>query len=189
MSITIEPEPLSLKRLMGIALLSVALVLSISLATNKRIEVERPQLAVELRPLESKVEASSIEEVIPALAPEKPAEPVQEVKQPEVVVTPPEPVKPVTEPVVVAKPIVKKVHPKPVGDAKAFIYQKESGNNPHSVNKKSGACGLGQALPCSKMPCAMGDYACQDKFFTAYMQNRYGSWENARSFWLKNKWW
>ncbi len=82
MSITIEPEPLSLKRLLGLALLSVALVLSISLATNKRIEVERPQLAVELRPLESKVEASSIEEVIPALAPEKPAEPVQEVKQP-----------------------------------------------------------------------------------------------------------
>jgi len=167
MSITID-DPLSVRRLLGLALLSVALVLSISLATNKRIEVERPQLAVELRPLESKVEASSIEEVIPALAPEKPAEPVQEVKQPEVVVTPPEPIKPVVEPVVVAKPIVKP-KPKPQGSVQQMIIESaskygvsadkllriakcESGFNPNAINRGYTAggghpTGLFQYLP------------------------------------------
>lgn len=77
----------------------------------------------------------------------------------------------------------------PAGDAKAFIYSHESGNNPGSVNASSGACGLGQALPCSKMPCSMSDYGCQDNFFTQYMSERYGSWENARSFWLQHSWW
>ncbi len=77
----------------------------------------------------------------------------------------------------------------PAGDAKAFIYSHESGNNPGAINRSSGACGLGQALPCSKMPCSLSDYACQDNFFTGYMIARYGSWENARAFWLKNSWW
>lgn len=75
------------------------------------------------------------------------------------------------------------------GDAKAFIYARESGNNPGAINAGSGACGLGQALPCSKMPCSLSDYACQDNFFTQYMLNRYGSWENARAFWLSHRWW
>lgn len=74
-------------------------------------------------------------------------------------------------------------------DAKMFIYLKESGNNPGAINKSSGACGLGQALPCSKMPCSLSDYACQDNFFTQYMLNRYGTWDNAKSFWLSRGWW
>jgi hypothetical protein len=73
--------------------------------------------------------------------------------------------------------------------AKAFIYQHESGNDTTSVNKNSGACGLGQALPCSKMPCSMTDYGCQDSFFTEYMQGRYGSWINAYNFWQSHCWW
>lgn len=75
------------------------------------------------------------------------------------------------------------------GDAKAFIYQKESGNYPGAINKSSGACGLGQALPCSKLPCSLTDYACQDVWFTNYMKQRYGSWENAKAFWLSHSWW
>lgn len=75
------------------------------------------------------------------------------------------------------------------GDAKMFIYMKESGNNPNAVNRSSGACGLAQALPCSKMGCALGDYACQDAWATNYMQNRYGTWENAKAFWLQHSWW
>ena len=75
------------------------------------------------------------------------------------------------------------------GDAKMFIYMKESGNRPSAINASSGACGLGQALPCSKMPCSLSDYACQDAFFTRYMQARYGTWENARAFWLSHRWW
>lgn len=74
-------------------------------------------------------------------------------------------------------------------EAKMFIYMKESGNNPNAVNKSSGACGLGQALPCAKMGCALGDYACQDNWATNYMKSRYGTWSNAKSFWLNHRWW
>lgn len=77
----------------------------------------------------------------------------------------------------------------PMTDAKAYIYQHESGNNPGSINSGSGACGLGQALPCSKMPCSLTDYACQDAYFTSYMTSRYGTWENAAAFWQVNRWW
>ena len=77
----------------------------------------------------------------------------------------------------------------PVSDdeAKMFIYMHESGNNPNAVNSL-GCRGLGQACPGSKLPCG-ADYACQDAWFTQYMLNRYGSWNNARDFWLRNHWW
>ena len=74
-------------------------------------------------------------------------------------------------------------------EAKMFIYTKESGNRPNAVNASSGACGLGQALPCSKMPCSLEDYKCQDAYFTDYMIRRYGSWVAAKTFWLNNYWW
>lgn len=92
----------------------------------------------------------------------------------------PEPPKPVSQPVI-----------QPVSNisAKMFIYYHESGNNPSSVNRNSGACGLGQALPCSKMGCSLGDYACQDSYFERYMQARYGTWENAKAFWLAHHYW
>ena len=91
-------------------------------------------------------------------------------------------------------PQVAQTAPTPVisvseAEAKAFIYQHESGNNPGAINASSGACGLGQALPCSKMPCSLDDYNCQDQFFTQYMQNRYGSWANAMNFWQSKRWW
>ena len=77
------------------------------------------------------------------------------------------------------------------GDAKSCIYQKESGNNPSSINRSSGACGLGQAWPCSKLrlSCSLTDYECQDAFFTKYAIDRYGSWDNAWSFWQQHSWW
>ena len=67
--------------------------------------------------------------------------------------------------------------------AKAFIYCKESGNDPNAVNS-TGCRGIGQACPGSKLPCSGSDYACQDTWFTNYMQQRYGSWENAKAHWL-----
>lgn len=74
--------------------------------------------------------------------------------------------------------------------AKMFIYARESGNNPGAINASSGACGLGQALPCSKLPCSLSDYVCQDNWFTNnYMIPRYGSWDNAKAFWLSHSWW
>lgn len=81
------------------------------------------------------------------------------------------------------------VYPVSENAAKAFIYSHESGNNPGAINSSSGACGLGQALPCSKMPCSLSDYACQDAFFTQYIKSRYGTWANARAFWIANQWW
>lgn len=68
-------------------------------------------------------------------------------------------------------------------EAKAFIYFKESTNNPKAINASSGACGLGQALPCSKLPCSLDDRACQDEWFTNYMKGRYGSWSAAKAYW------
>lgn len=29
----------------------------------------------------------------------------------------------------------------------------------------------------------------QDAWFTSYMQGRYGTWENAKTFWLAHNWW
>jgi hypothetical protein len=83
---------------------------------------------------------------------------------------------------------VKPTNALPANQAKAFIYQKESGNNPAAVNS-IGCRGLGQACPGSKLPCSNSDYACQDAWFTNYMLQRYGSWEKAYQFWIANNWW
>lgn len=60
-----------------------------------------------------------------------------------------------------------------------YLITKESNCNPYSVNRSSGACGIGQALPCSKMDCEMGDGACQVKWMNSYVMGRYGSWKVA----------
>lgn len=73
--------------------------------------------------------------------------------------------------------------------AKAYIYAHESGNRTDAINPDSGACGIGQALPCSKLPCSLSDYGCQDNWFTNYAMARYGSWVNAMAFWQANQWW
>lgn len=170
-----EPEPSSLRLIIGSFLLSVAFMILTTQFISKRVELRSiPKLG--LKDISQQVYAESLPEVLapqttpePAEAP-KPAEPVQ--IPPTAPVSQPEPVKPKPAPRVVDQ----------VG-AKAFIYQKESGNNPRAINKGSGACGIGQALPCSKMPCTLDDYACQDAFFTKYMEDRYGTWENAKAFW------
>lgn len=69
----------------------------------------------------------------------------------------------------------------------AFIYQRESGCNPAAVNG-SGCRGIGQACPGSKLPCD-ADFACQHAWFEGYAISRYGSWEAAYAFWLRNHWW
>ena len=92
------------------------------------------------------------------------------------------------------------VEPKPIvfsedteAKAKEYIYFKESTHNIAAVNKSSGACGIGQSLPCTKLsndcPNWQTDYACQDEWFSGYMERRYGSWENAKAFHINNNWW
>jgi hypothetical protein len=59
-----------------------------------------------------------------------------------------------------------------VGAAQTLIAR-ESGFNPYAVNKTSGACGLSQSFPCSKMGCKLSDIGCQVEWFNNYVLNRY----------------
>jgi hypothetical protein len=74
-------------------------------------------------------------------------------------------------------------------EAKEYIYYHESSNNQYAINPSSGACGLGQSLPCEKMGCDLSDYQCQDNWFTNYMKSRYGSWVMAMIFHQNNNYW
>ncbi|MFJ6213482.1 transglycosylase SLT domain-containing protein [Streptomyces sp. NPDC092296] len=82
----------------------------------------------------------------------------------------------------------------PAGQWAAFdaIVSHESGWNPSAVNASSGAYGLGQALPGSKMAAAGSDWktnpATQAKWALSYMNDRYGSPNNAWAFWQTHHW-
>ncbi len=68
------------------------------------------------------------------------------------------------------------------------LIRRESHCNPYAVNPSSGACGVGQALPCGKTGCEMGDGACQTKWMNSYVIGRYGSWSAALSFHNTHNW-
>ncbi|MEV7982979.1 transglycosylase SLT domain-containing protein [Streptomyces sp. NPDC086519] len=72
------------------------------------------------------------------------------------------------------------------------IVSHESGWNPSATNSSSGAYGLVQALPGSKMASAGSDWksnpATQIKWGLDYMNSRYGSPAAAWSFWQANGW-
>jgi hypothetical protein len=72
------------------------------------------------------------------------------------------------------------------------IVSHESGWNPSATNGSSGAYGLVQALPGSKMASAGSDWktnpATQIKWGLDYMNSRYGSPTAAWSFWQANGW-
>ncbi len=69
-----------------------------------------------------------------------------------------------------------------------FMVQKESGWNPNALNKSSGACGLAQALPCSKLGPSWNDPVVALNWMNGYVTGRYGGWEQAYNFWVKNRW-
>lgn len=68
------------------------------------------------------------------------------------------------------------------------LWNRESGWNPNAVNKKSGACGIPQSLPCNKMASEGSDYRTNGKtqirWGLKYIKNRYGSpskaWEHSQ---------
>jgi len=66
------------------------------------------------------------------------------------------------------------------------IVKHESGFNPNAVNKKSGACGLFQANPCSKM----GGTALENqvRWGMNYIRARYGTPSKAWAFWTAHRW-
>ncbi|MFI2199773.1 transglycosylase SLT domain-containing protein [Streptomyces sp. NPDC020192] len=72
------------------------------------------------------------------------------------------------------------------------IVSHESGWNPAATNSSSGAYGLVQALPASKMSSAGADWktnpATQIKWGLDYMNSRYGSPVKAWNFWHANGW-
>lgn len=75
-----------------------------------------------------------------------------------------------------------------------YIVTKESGWNYLVWNKQgSGAYGLCQSLPASKMASAGPDYmnnpVTQLRWCHSYAQSRYGGWYNAYIFWTRVGWW
>jgi hypothetical protein len=77
-------------------------------------------------------------------------------------------------------------------DATDYIISHESSWNPTAYNT-SGAYGLCQALPASKMASVGGDYmtnpVTQLKWCQQYANDRYGSWWSAFAFWSAQRWW
>ncbi|UNK69361.1 transglycosylase SLT domain-containing protein [Microbacterium sp. H1-D42] len=70
-----------------------------------------------------------------------------------------------------------------------YIVSRESGWNPNATNSSSGACGLVQALPCSKVPGNGYNPVDNLRWGNGYAVGRYGSWANAYNFWTRNHWW
>ncbi|MEU1051799.1 transglycosylase SLT domain-containing protein [Streptomyces sp. NPDC005876] len=72
------------------------------------------------------------------------------------------------------------------------IVERESGWDVHATNASSGAYGLVQALPGSKMASAGADWrtnpATQITWGVDYMKDRYGGVCDAWSFWQANGW-
>lgn len=63
------------------------------------------------------------------------------------------------------------------------LIRRESTWNPYAINPSSQACGLGQALPCSKMGCeTLSDIKCQASWLEAYIRGRYVTANNALAF-------
>lgn len=56
------------------------------------------------------------------------------------------------------------------------LWTRESGWNPHALNSSSGACGIPQALPCSKIPGGLSaSTETQVRWGLGYIAGRYGS--------------
>lgn len=70
-----------------------------------------------------------------------------------------------------------------------YVVSRESGWNPNATNSSSGACGLVQAYPCSKVPGNGYDPVDNLRWANGYATGRYGSWEGAVTFWKNNHWW
>jgi len=75
-----------------------------------------------------------------------------------------------------------------------YIITKESGWNPNAMNSSSGACGLAQALPCSKVPGNPLNPIDSLRWANSYAQTcvsyrMYCGWQGAYNYWLENNWW
>ena len=77
-------------------------------------------------------------------------------------------------------------------DCLVKLWNRESGWNPNAYNRSSGAYGIPQALPGSKMASAGADYQTNYKtqinWGLGYIKSRYGSPSNAWSYFLSRGW-
>jgi hypothetical protein len=72
-----------------------------------------------------------------------------------------------------------------------YILDHESGSNPYAVNKTSGACGIPQALPCSKLLNVIGsldNISGQLDWMINYIASRYGTPTKAMQFHQTHNW-
>ncbi len=73
-----------------------------------------------------------------------------------------------------------------------YLWNKESGWNPYAYNASSGAYGIPQALPGSKMASKGSDYKTNYKtqidWGLSYINSRYGNPQNAWNHWLSKGW-
>ena len=69
------------------------------------------------------------------------------------------------------------------------LVSHESGWNPNNINKKSGACGLFQLVPCSKGGSLYKkSWKEQIRIGISYIEGRYKDPNNAWKFWQKHHW-
>jgi hypothetical protein len=68
------------------------------------------------------------------------------------------------------------------------LIMRESGCRPDAVNPSSGACGIGQQLPCGKWPRQWNDAVGAMVDMQTYVFQRYGSWQNALAFHYRMNW-
>ena len=70
------------------------------------------------------------------------------------------------------------------------LWNHESGWNPNSVNKSSGACGIPQALPCNKIKKSEGsnDWKAQIRWGIKYINYRYNTPCEAWNHFKKKNW-
>jgi resuscitation-promoting factor RpfB len=71
-------------------------------------------------------------------------------------------------------------------DALFNLWEREAHFNPAAVNPSSGACGIPQAYPCSKLPGFPNDPEAQIRWGLNYIANRYGTPVNAWAYWQRN---
>lgn len=68
------------------------------------------------------------------------------------------------------------------------LINRESHFNPYAINPSSGACGIFQALPCSKLGVELWDYEGQIKWGINYILERYKTPKDALEFHNENGW-
>lgn len=76
------------------------------------------------------------------------------------------------------------------GEWESFVNveDSEAGFNLYAINPSSGACGLMQALPCSKLHCNLSDAQCQITSMVEYIKERYGTPSATWRFHISHGW-